>query len=86
MGRRLTAGGGGRRRAEVGGATSGDGGAAATVVLGVGEEDGEVRRGLGVRMVASGLLTGVGVGEEKAVALCGLRQGWASSGRVLRGT
>ena len=33
---------------EDGGATSLGGGAGATAVLGIGEEDGEVRRGLGV--------------------------------------
>ena len=48
-------------------------------VLGVGEEEGEVRRGLGVWMVASGLLRGVGVGEAKAAALRGLWRGRASS-------
>ena len=65
---------------EDGGAASVMKGAAAAVVLGDGEEDGEVRRGLGVWMVASGLLRGVGVGEAKAVALLGLRRGWVSSG------
>ena len=49
-------------------------------VLGIGEEYGEVQRGMGVRMVASGLLRGVGVGEAKAAALRGLRRGRASSG------
>ena len=59
--------GGGLQRAVVvadddedGGAASVGGRAVATAVLGVGEEDGEVRRGVGVRMVASGLLRGVG--------------------------
>ena len=79
MGRWLTAGGVGGRRRGVG-----DGGAAAAVVLGDGEEDEEVRSGLGVRMVASGLIRGVGVGEAKAEALRGLRRGRASSGRRLR--
>ena len=54
------------------------------MVLSVGEEHGEVQRDLGVRMVVSGLLRGVGVGEAKAVTLRGLRRGRASSGGPLR--
>ena len=47
------------------GAASVTEGAAAAVVLGVGEEGGEVRHGLGVRMAASGCVGGVRTGRGK---------------------
>ena len=48
-------------------------GAAAAVVLGDGEEDGEVRRGLGIRMVASVCVGGarMGRGEDGGLRCSG---------------